>query len=784
MPPLCKYRFVNFGTQFQSVAGDRSEANSNPSALYANEVATDVGSRCWVRDGDPLVIDHHFSGPGRFPSASAGVMHLAPMLWDTFHDRDGELWLVTHRQPDFDALCSQYLVMSIVTQAKRPQSVTEADWLRPDLRGVDEELRWQVKLASYASLVDRCARIPCRKNRALHSVLYAAIYRGRNYTDESRAAVDFFDAVKNELEHSDLNPALDSVLEDNDAFAPEMALLDQEVDAYARDIRRGRKTTTYVPTEKTSTSFQQRYGQVVEQPLMESAKEGGLKLNPEQLDRWSNTREPVDGIYVRDPECLLFKEWARMDTDNSPQRAGFIFTGVAYDGERQGAKVNGSNYYFSLDPERAIVHGMHLYQVWAKLQAAEIKALQSHQDGQPQGLEPRREFENRARGMEPLWSDPWFDGSNFACTLIATPNAGTQIAPPGKLATMEDDPIAEIVRNELEYSVFSSAMHVSIFETRPGATETDRSISTPIKELEIPIDALQTRETAPGRYGEIGEGRVQFARVSLHGDVDTGLSAAGREIGESLWGVLHPGRSVPPDFDKSHLIVEPDAISVWSLAGVAVACKPDDDNSSGQTSRAHNLEKLFGRIAALKHSAGSLLLRHQAGSKQNSKTIDAEEDLLQSEQRLADFGGIQYELTFRENVVLREFFDAIRLEDILETVRNRYATQAEKKRSHELQENTETTAEVQSKVEWLEVLFMSFYSVEFANVLLEHWGDGFAVPVIAFIGIAFLWGTYVALAPYKKYKSKSLLGILIALSLVMGASAALSLMRPGWFPKH
>jgi hypothetical protein len=79
---------------------------------------------------------------------------------------------------------------------------------------------------------------------------------------------------------------------------------------------------------------------------------------------------------------------------------------------------------------------------------------------------------------------------------------------------------------------------------------------------------------------------------------------------------------------------------------------------------------------------------------------------------------------------------------------------------------------------------MSFYSVEFANVLLEHWGDGFAVPVIAFIGIAFLWGTYVALAPYKKYKSKSLLGILIALSLVMGASAALSLMRPGWFPKH
>src|SRR4051794_6509851 len=80
--PSFRYRFVGYGTQFTSVddvrPSDRPPGPENEHELFANEVATDVGGRCWGPGSDLAVIDHHFARTDhveQFPSASAAVLH-------------------------------------------------------------------------------------------------------------------------------------------------------------------------------------------------------------------------------------------------------------------------------------------------------------------------------------------------------------------------------------------------------------------------------------------------------------------------------------------------------------------------------------------------------------------------------------------------------------------------------------------------------------------------------------------------------------------------------------
>jgi hypothetical protein len=281
---------------------------------------------------------------------------------------------------------------------------------------------------------------------------------------------------------------------------------------------------------------------------------------------------------------------------------------------------------------------------------------------------------------------------------------------------------------------------------------------------------------------EVEVGKLRFARVGLHADVNTGLGTAGLEIGEWLWRILHPkARSVPPDFTERNLTIESDAVSVWNLNGVAVAVKSESSTADSNCGRARQLEDLFKRIVRQRRGAGALVTSEHRTVQSHKKM---ERELAHSEKRLAAFGKLQYELSFRENAVLRQFVDAIRLQDVLETVRDRRATLAQKARAEDLRQNTETTADVQSKIEWLEVLFVSFYSIEFVHVLLEHWDQRFMVSVIAVVGLVFLGLAFVGLKPQKRHKSKSLLVIVVVLAALMVAAALLNLKSPQFVPHH
>ena len=461
-----RYRYVGFGTRFSQEKGRRPEGELDPSKLYGNELALDVGGVCLGHaDVDHHIIDHHFyRQEGQYPAAAAAVLHLAPRIVERFGDEDGDLWLVSHRDPDFDALGSMYLVRCLLEgtipardwegYGLRPdgwyQGRSEIEWFQPKVGGLPPDRRWPILIAAYSACVDNGRRLACPRNRSLHSVLYAAMARGRDYRREDDGALEFFGEVRRNLKDPKhgLNPLIDSVLEQSEVFAPELAMLDREVEAYRRDIRRARKAVVFL--QESKVPFQEWFPKVQSLPLLKS--DGSL--DPAHLRPPDQGGSQVEGVYIRDPECLLFKEWARLDTEHSILGQGFLFTAVAYSRGRREATVNQTDYYFALDPERA--GGRHLYNVWARLQAEEARPNQ----GCLPGGSVRSGFEGRAPGSEAAFVDPWFDGHNYACTIVVTPNRGTGIAPAGTAGDLSDDRVALLVQQELELSVFASDVTV------------------------------------------------------------------------------------------------------------------------------------------------------------------------------------------------------------------------------------------------------------------------------------------------------------------------------------
>ncbi len=316
-------------------------------------------------------------------------------------------------------------------------------------------------LAAMAACVDNCRPLSCPRNRTLNAVLHASLYRGRDYGSETSGALEFFVEVQQALDRG-LNPFVDSVFETSVVFAPELAFLNRENEAYGRDLQRGRRTI--VQLQEATAEFEAWFPQLMKTVLVNPDN----TVNQAHLQPPHMRRMQTDGIYIRDPECMLFKEWARADRENSSMGEGFVFTAIAYSRGRPGLLGNETDYWFTLDPERA--GRRHLYNVWARLQAAEVKRfldlaknvetfklkkefLETH-------IHPRPGFEERGGSFKAYFKDPWFDGHNYRCTIVATPGEGSCLGPSGRRGDLSDDPVAQLVEQELEYAIFSSSLSV------------------------------------------------------------------------------------------------------------------------------------------------------------------------------------------------------------------------------------------------------------------------------------------------------------------------------------
>ncbi|MCY2987265.1 MAG: hypothetical protein NTY19_05285 [Planctomycetota bacterium] len=549
----------------------------DPASLYENELAMDVGGVCWGHNDETrAVIDHHFARDGgQFPAAAAAVLHLAPRIFARFGAFE-DVWLVTHRDADFDGFSAMYLVRRILDgcvphegwqdyglrQGNWLGGPEEIDWFRGPNQSVPPDRLWPLLLASYASLVDQGRPIRCGRHRTLHAVLYAALRRGRPYDTSDSGATEFFDEVVAQMVRRDdrghllvRNPAFDSVLEDSVLFRPELALLDRELEAYERDLSRAAKTVVFV--QRTRQPFDTWFANVQGSPLLGR----DFELNPGHLDLADTDHVPVDGVFIRDPDCILFKEWARLDTDNSPMGKGFLFTAVANSGRIPICSANSTEYFFSLDPERA--DQLHLYSCWARLQREHLRGLCASDHVEWERLlkegHPRPGFEGRAGDLAGVFADPWFDGHNYRCTIVVTPNRGANIGPSGSRSDLTDDPVAMLVRRDLEFAPFWPTICICDFTTAHDGQSAPPADYPLLEAAASPPPAM--------RHG------IRFGQIRLRDTIDLQRAGVADQIGRLLWRLLDTENlfQCPADFSASNLLAEEHYVAVWNRRGLAIA---------------------------------------------------------------------------------------------------------------------------------------------------------------------------------------------------------------------
>lgn len=746
-----RYRYVPFGTRFVSVPGERTEVGGSPCELFENELVVDVGGVSWGYDGEQRpILDHHFVRPsGQYPSAAASVLHNAGRVHARFHSLP-LVWLVSHVTPDFDALSAMYLARSVIA-GQLPatgwesfgvradgwfRSRGEIDWYRPRLASSGAD-RWAVLLAAESARVDNGKRSICPPHRTLHAVLYAALVRGRDYLSATSGATEFFDCVRETLsdEARLLDPYIDSVMEDCRGFAPELALLDREVAAYSRDLRRAEKRVVYLPCGQVS--FETWYKEIQQQPLLSddgTVAEGHLRPSHQAYCQ-------ADGIFVRDPECLLFKAWARNDVENAPLGQGFLFTAIAYSQGRPQSPRNTTDYFFSLDPERA--GGRHLYPVWARLQAEELRALQlsGRSAGSGDGVGTadgaavcRSGYEQRAGQFAAYFDDPWFDGCNYECTIIATPNRGSYLGSPGTRGDLGDDPVAQVVAEELNSALFAGPWR------------------------RFPEGAARRIETADASQPPDSRKLYRFVDVPLDEGADVSAEVMAAQIGRWLWRQLDDENrfGVPADFVERHLVRATDWVAVWNRRGVVIAYK------TAAARHVEALRVLFDHVRGLAGDMRDLLVEVKAGQTPAAETAKRSEKLVE---RLAE---LQLRLAVPENLLVRRFFQSSHLDEMLDMLRDVNLAAVEQSRADELreiqqhqtrllqssEENVTNLVSLQRNVEWVEIGVIFVYATELMDAMgraagVEGW------PLVAsclLFSLTAATGTAIGLTPWKHHR--------------------------------
>jgi hypothetical protein len=686
MKKIFNLRFVPFGTSFRRSDGAMRLANNDPDAavLCDNEIVVDMGGRCFgfknselSQPEESLIFDHHFAGSD-YPSASAAVLHHITDIVGILGPRD-PVWIVTHAEPDFDALCSTYLIkclfdaptpagaverhcdvinpamllaqgISPITRRDDGQTLTNIDWFNPKVNP-SAPAGWAVLLAAYASCVDNGKRLYAERSRRLHSVLYAAMLRGRPVREDGMESM-FFEARRAIASHG-RNPIFDPLFDENSRFAPELELLKHELRAYEHDLARARKS---VVSLQVGRDFENWYPALQRIPLLtgegetNSAHRGGPQ---------SQQFRQADGIYLRDPECLLFKEWAREDLENSPLGGGFLFTAVAYTQGSTGGSLAGERYFFALDPEKS--RDAHLYNVWAALQTAEVKAIRKMAHSSPSNVSARRGFEGRADAFGPFFADPWFDGANYRATLVVSPYRGSAMLS-GESADLSDDPVVQVVVRELELSAYLGEVQLKDFSTRSREWCLAGDTGEP----------LVLRKTVPVEDAVmlgLGFENYRFGQVALDDRLNLANRQFAEQIGRQLWPFLELAgvRTCPSDFVERHLLVTPFRVLIWSRRGMIIAYR-----SAGKL-EADFLGRQLGEIA---------------GVARDIRAFQDEVRALLDEDRGADADAVQAKsyllldrvinsllaMAMPEGGALRRFCEVTRIDGVLAMLRDLSAT--------------------------------------------------------------------------------------------------------------
>ncbi len=631
-------RFVSYGTAFKPAESDFPSLKPGEHDLLGRrEVAVDVGAACGrLAATGPWILDHHFV-PEPFPSAAAAVLAHAKQLRDYYGE--GKSVVVTHAEPDFDALLSAWLFRQ-VTSGALSQAGAHDVWRTEDWMGSNvgwsgqpaDPVRAATLLAKYSACVDsaRLGAVRCAKVNALHSVFLAARYR-RGFSD---GLSWFFDAAWEAMVRDGRNPFLDPLFDSGGPLDLELRLLEVQSAAYDNDISRARRTIVSLPIAKDFGKF---FTKVKELPLAQDIAADPALIAPDG-------HAIVDGAWIREPTCFLFKEWARLDTENSALGRGFDFLAVAYANGRSGK--NSTDYFFSLDPERA--NGKHLYGVWEALQTRQAAAVENGDVAPALGkTSVRPGFEARAVAHEEAFFDPWWDGSNTNGTLVATPMGGA-FGFAGVRQDLLDDPVANAARIELEFRDFGEA-EVHDF---PFVSAGSGGISAEAKHTSVKVHP----ETIPAPPNDV----FRFVRIPLVSSSRSEQSLIkGREnqLAALAGGFL--GSEHSPEF----LLGNSNGCSLvaWTRQGIVLFEVADTSSKSASACLAGAVERMSDIMVQLQSLSASL----RQAAESSTRIADAQPH----RQRL-----LQAILTLKldaakpEGEVIQRFLAATGFESVIQTL--------------------------------------------------------------------------------------------------------------------
>lgn len=642
-PVSCQIRFVNYGVNFSAKGMSAASSGRAVSELGNMEVALDVGGICGrLGPAGPWVLDHHFV-PEPCPSAVAVVLTNARELRD--HYRDGATCVVTHQEPDFDALLSAWLFAQIANPegklAREDFSsidLEKTDWLDSRIswgKNVGDPAQAALLLAKYAARVDsaRLGAVRCPRDQALHSVFLAARYR-RGYEKDGLSW--FFEEAWKAMVKEGRNPFLDPLFDRGGPLDLELRLLEHQSSAYDADIRRARKSIVTVPVVD---NYDEYFAGAKQVPVADALARDMAALN-------SNKHATADAAWIRDPSCFLFKEWARLDTANSTFGGGFEFLAVAYSGGRPGK--NTTDYFFSLDPERA--NGKHLYSVWFALQKRQMELFRKETSAARENVAVRPGFEARAAGCEAAFVDPWWDGSNTKGTLVATPNNGS-FGSSGALGDLTDDPVAKVVRKELEFAEFGDA-EVHDFAFKEGVIDVAEAAPDD-KGKTISVDSDDDLSPAQNVFRFV---RIPLLSGNNSGDGDT---LKGRELQLAELAGKFLGSRSTPEFLLSKINGE--ALISWTRHGIVVFERAAATRVKGSA----DLRGAVNRMAAIMNQLQALS-DSLHGEKKDSKKIATAQPYRQK--LLRDILALKLDAAKPGGEVIQKFLAATGFESVMHTL--------------------------------------------------------------------------------------------------------------------
>ena len=245
-----------------------------------DSIVVDVGMKMV-----PGVIDHHHPQAEAECASSLVVKHPRLVLDHIPAPPPGEtpsapraVTLVTHRLPDFDAVCALFLVIRLLER-----------------RDVDPGM---LMLAEYAKIVDS-ASLPKSLDLAStpHTILRALFSQIRNPTEDEnnthriREGLKFMKFLHERAEQGQDLLQNRQLFVGVDRYERAMRRAEEDYFQYLEDIRSAEQAELFLP-------------------LIPSAGRG---------------RKRVDGLFIRRSRSFLLKEWARLDRIHPSQNNGFTF---------------------------------------------------------------------------------------------------------------------------------------------------------------------------------------------------------------------------------------------------------------------------------------------------------------------------------------------------------------------------------------------------------------------------------------------------------------------------